>query len=575
MRGFLATFLILTATLATPGAHAWPRPDSPTGRLLQPVLDVWPALAQDDLARAAHLFGVTDYRAAAEVLKACAASDQAAAASCLLALAAQRDRSIAPSLRAHLRTSARPMVLAVAAATLGAWHDTFSHATLMQALLSGRGDARSQLALITALDALDRPWEQVYFRLALPFISDADVRLAMAARLVSTTPWDVRPAMASRLTRALEHATTHAPADAMGSYRAQLAVWGLTRGIPEECQAVLWSLNGASWATPATWRAVGPQCARIGGPRNGIEVAVQKAPRFPERPGSGLPVANETWLRDLGVRHSLWPSRPSAPAKLAWLLNDKARRRFGASVAWSPAAAAQLAGPTRLARPSAAAMERAAAGQTYPDDFDRFDPQLDQPTWWPRGLQLTIDDGPRPAAMHAILDVLDQHGVKVTFFLVGRTMARRWLEQPKQTGDLLRRVVDGGHAIGFHGMDHFTEPHLHMRAWRPEQIRDSVALFRRVLTLALGRQYPVVFGRLPGGTRSGSDRMRHAFHLSGLRAPLRWNAGAPDWERGTAPERLIELAARWSARAPQPVVVLLHEYVELADELDAFLTALR
>jgi peptidoglycan/xylan/chitin deacetylase (PgdA/CDA1 family) len=59
---------------------------------------------------------------------------------------------------------------------------------------------------------------------------------------------------------------------------------------------------------------------------------------------------------------------------------------------------------------------------------------------------LTFDDGPHPRLTPQILDILDQHSVKATFFSVGR-MA---VSYPQ----IVREVVRRGHTVGTHTHDH-------------------------------------------------------------------------------------------------------------------------
>ncbi len=61
-------------------------------------------------------------------------------------------------------------------------------------------------------------------------------------------------------------------------------------------------------------------------------------------------------------------------------------------------------------------------------------------------VYLTFDDGPHPETTEHVLDVLREHRVKATFFMLGKNVAR--YPQLKQM------VSDGGHAIGNHGMEH-------------------------------------------------------------------------------------------------------------------------
>ena len=45
-----------------------------------------------------------------------------------------------------------------------------------------------------------------------------------------------------------------------------------------------------------------------------------------------------------------------------------------------------------------------------------------------------------------MMEVLERHGVKATFFLVGRFV--------QQKPEIARAIVDAGHAIGSHTWDH-------------------------------------------------------------------------------------------------------------------------
>ncbi|WP_156915394.1 polysaccharide deacetylase family protein, partial [Rhizobium sullae] len=63
-----------------------------------------------------------------------------------------------------------------------------------------------------------------------------------------------------------------------------------------------------------------------------------------------------------------------------------------------------------------------------------------------RSVYLTFDDGPNPFSTPQILDVLAEHRVPATFFVVG-VFAK---EQP----DLIRRIVAEGHDVANHTMTH-------------------------------------------------------------------------------------------------------------------------
>lgn len=64
----------------------------------------------------------------------------------------------------------------------------------------------------------------------------------------------------------------------------------------------------------------------------------------------------------------------------------------------------------------------------------------------PGEVILTFDDGPRPGKTDAILDILDAHGVKATFLMLG--------SQARAHPQLARQVALRGNTIGSHTYDH-------------------------------------------------------------------------------------------------------------------------
>ena len=83
-------------------------------------------------------------------------------------------------------------------------------------------------------------------------------------------------------------------------------------------------------------------------------------------------------------------------------------------------------------------------------------------------VALTFDDGPDPQATPLILDVLREHGLKATFFVVGRRVA----ENP----GLLRRIVAEGHTIGNHTYNHADLSDLSAQRMRLELQRTQAAV---------------------------------------------------------------------------------------------------
>jgi peptidoglycan-N-acetylglucosamine deacetylase len=116
--------------------------------------------------------------------------------------------------------------------------------------------------------------------------------------------------------------------------------------------------------------------------------------------------------------------------------------------------------------------------------IDRRWPGLDD------GVLLTFDDGPHPEATPKVLEILREHDVKATFFLVG--------EQIRRTGGLAQEIRAAGHAIAVHA-DHHQSILRKSRAWvaddlaaAEQQIEPTIALHRAPLGIYTGRGLAVV-----------------------------------------------------------------------------------
>ena len=148
---------------------------------------------------------------------------------------------------------------------------------------------------------------------------------------------------------------------------------------------------------------------------------------------------------------------------------------------------------------------------------------------------LTFDDGPDPEATPAVLDALDELGLKATFFMVG--------EQVKGAPMLAREVVKRGHEVALHGGTHASQRDL--PDWK---VKDEMAYGLGTLEVATGRR-PTLF-RPPYGVFSEAGyEACAALKLE----PVYWSAWGMDWETISA-ERIVDIVER--DLEPGAIVVL-------------------
>jgi peptidoglycan/xylan/chitin deacetylase (PgdA/CDA1 family) len=154
-----------------------------------------------------------------------------------------------------------------------------------------------------------------------------------------------------------------------------------------------------------------------------------------------------------------------------------------------------------------------------------------------RQMALTYDDGPNDLYTERLLEVLDRHQVKATFFLIGRFV--------KQRPEIARTVVDAGHTIGNHTWDH------------PNLIFCSVAELRRQLQQTQHAIFDAtgveakLFRPPFGGRRPDTLSVARSLGLQ----PVMWNVTCRDWKAKSADE-IVGHAARQIRGGD---VILLHD----------------
>jgi polysaccharide deacetylase family sporulation protein PdaB len=84
-------------------------------------------------------------------------------------------------------------------------------------------------------------------------------------------------------------------------------------------------------------------------------------------------------------------------------------------------------------------------------------------------IALTFDDGPDATFTPQILNVLKEHGVKATFFLIGK--------QAEKHPDVVRRIVREGHVVGNHSYSHplFTKLTVEQAQGEVEQAGKTIS----------------------------------------------------------------------------------------------------
>jgi chitin deacetylase len=157
-------------------------------------------------------------------------------------------------------------------------------------------------------------------------------------------------------------------------------------------------------------------------------------------------------------------------------------------------------------------------------------------------VALTFDDGPSDRRTEEVLAILRDHGVRATFFVTGRALARK-----PETG---RRIVEEGHELGNHSFSH-RRMVLKPLSFIRDEIERTDGQIR-----AAGYVGPIHF-RAPGGKKL----VALPYYLwRASRLNIFWDV-APEGYEGAASDAKV-IVERVLAETRPGSIILLHVMAE-------------
>ncbi|MBE6575928.1 MAG: polysaccharide deacetylase family protein [Ruminococcaceae bacterium] len=154
-------------------------------------------------------------------------------------------------------------------------------------------------------------------------------------------------------------------------------------------------------------------------------------------------------------------------------------------------------------------------------------------------IAITFDDGPHPRYTPQILSILEEFGVRATFFVVG--------ENVEYYPDLIGRILAAGHEIGNHTYDHGRMPRQTVEQMKKEILRTEGAVYEL-------SDYRTKVLRPPEGMLN--DSVIEAARALDYRVVL-WNIDTRDWDH-TPPEKIAEQIL---AQVQSGDIILMHDYI--------------
>ena len=160
-------------------------------------------------------------------------------------------------------------------------------------------------------------------------------------------------------------------------------------------------------------------------------------------------------------------------------------------------------------------------------------------------VYLTIDDGPDPNSTPKFLEVLQEHDIKATFFMIGATM--------EKNPQLVKDIFSQGHAIGNHSYTH-NYGSLYKDT---ESLAEEINKTEDIIFSITGTR-PKIF-RAPGG----SQRMRKTELVNKLDelgyAYFDWNASSADTDPNGVTKKDVIDNIKHDSSGVKKVITLMHD----------------
>ncbi|HAQ40754.1 MAG TPA: hypothetical protein DCM73_07950 [Clostridiales bacterium] len=160
---------------------------------------------------------------------------------------------------------------------------------------------------------------------------------------------------------------------------------------------------------------------------------------------------------------------------------------------------------------------------------------------------LTFDDGPSANVTPLVLDILDDYGIKATFFVLGC--------MGEKNGAVLNDINSRGHSIGIHSYSHnFKELYKSEKSFLNE-----LKLSEDVLRQNLGDEFSTRLFRFPGGSfEDYKTQFVKALNDKGY-VSVDWNAVTGDAESKNPTHEMLLERLKNTVENKNKIVVLMHD----------------
>lgn len=160
-----------------------------------------------------------------------------------------------------------------------------------------------------------------------------------------------------------------------------------------------------------------------------------------------------------------------------------------------------------------------------------------------KSVYLTFDDGPIPEVTPWVLDLLNQHSIKATFFCVGENVSRY--------PEIFKQIIDEGHKVGNHSHHHVRGRDLSLKEYLND-VQEAQELIHSNLF------------RPPYGSLS----IQQYNKLKKLYKIVFWDVLTEDYNNKLTPNECLENVRKYSRNGS---VIVFHDSLKASERLLEFL----
>lgn len=174
---------------------------------------------------------------------------------------------------------------------------------------------------------------------------------------------------------------------------------------------------------------------------------------------------------------------------------------------------------------------------------------------------LTFDDGPVKRITPKILDILDEFGIKATFFIIGK--------RAEQYPEIIKRIYESGHLLANHTYSHDNATIYKTKESFLNEIKKTDSIIGNILNIP---DYSCKIFRFPNGSTARAfykEKQKAMTYLEEINySYIDWNCVNDDAIRKCSKEQLVNNLIN-SAKNKNTLVVLMHDSGDVNNTYDA------